>query len=183
MQQENISIRALERDDLRFIHRLNNNRSVMAYWFEEPYESFMELESLYSKHIHDQTERRFIAENESLEQVGLVELVEVNYVHRTAEFQIIIAPSFQGRGYARQIIDKAVNYAFKILNMNKLYLLVSDENPKAIHLYEAAGFKTEGVLIEEFFMNGQYRNAIRMYMLQRDYCKDDGHEPLHTVSN
>lgn len=176
---ETIRIRALERDDLRFIHRLNNNRSVMSYWFEEPYESFMELESLYSKHIHDQTERRFIAENESMEQVGLVELVEINYIHRTAEFQIIIAPESQGKGYARSIIDKAVNYAFKILNMNKLYLHVSDENPKAIHLYEDAGFKTEGVLIEEFFMNGHYRNAIRMYMLQKDYYSESKHEPIN----
>ncbi|MBD1577196.1 MULTISPECIES: spermidine N1-acetyltransferase [Vibrio] len=166
---DSIRIRALEKDDLRFIHSLNNNRSVMSYWFEEPYESFMELESLYVKHIHDLNERRFIAENGDREHVGLVELVEINYIHRTAEFQIIIAPYFQGRGYAREIIDRAVNYAFKILNVNKLYLQVSDENEKAVYLYESFGFKQEGLLIEEFFMNGQYRNAIRMYMLQRDY--------------
>ncbi len=33
-------MRALERSDLRFIHELNNNRNIMAYWFEEPYESY-----------------------------------------------------------------------------------------------------------------------------------------------
>lgn len=42
-----LRLRALERKDLRFIHNLNNNRSIMAYWFEEPYESFTELEVLY----------------------------------------------------------------------------------------------------------------------------------------
>jgi len=41
-----LALRALERDDLRFIHDQLNNRSVMAYWFEEPYESFDELEEL-----------------------------------------------------------------------------------------------------------------------------------------
>lgn len=42
----NVRLRALEKEDLRFIHHLNNNRSIMAYWFEEPYESFDELEDL-----------------------------------------------------------------------------------------------------------------------------------------
>ena len=30
----------------------------MRYWFEEPYEAFVELSDLYDKHIHDQSERR-----------------------------------------------------------------------------------------------------------------------------
>lgn len=43
-----LTLRALERGDLRFIHNLNNNRNIMSYWFEEPYESFDELEELYN---------------------------------------------------------------------------------------------------------------------------------------
>ncbi len=27
-------LRALERNDLRFVHELNNNQSIMSYWFE-----------------------------------------------------------------------------------------------------------------------------------------------------
>lgn len=68
----------------------------MRYWFEEPYEAFVELSDLYDKHIHDQSERRFIVEN-AAEKVGLVELVEIDYIHRRSEFQIIIAPNFQGK--------------------------------------------------------------------------------------
>ena len=38
-----IRLRPLEREDLPFIHQLDNNASVMRYWFEEPYEAFVEL--------------------------------------------------------------------------------------------------------------------------------------------
>lgn len=86
----------LEREDLRFVHQLDNNASVMRYWFEEPYEAFVELSDLYDKHIHDQSERRFVVECEG-EKAGLVELVEINHVHRRAEFQIIISPEHQER--------------------------------------------------------------------------------------
>ena len=34
----------------------------MRYWFQEPYEAFVELSDLYDKHIHDQSERRFVVE-------------------------------------------------------------------------------------------------------------------------
>ncbi|MGO1535176.1 MAG: spermidine acetyltransferase, partial [Halomonas sp.] len=53
MLATDLKLRALERNDLRFVHELNNNQSIMSYWFEEPYESFDELEELYNKHIHD----------------------------------------------------------------------------------------------------------------------------------
>jgi diamine N-acetyltransferase len=39
MNEKNIlRLRPLEREDLRFVHELDNNESVMHYWFEEPYE-------------------------------------------------------------------------------------------------------------------------------------------------
>ena len=57
-----VKLRPLEREDLRYVHQLDNNASVMRYWFEEPYEAFVELSDLYDKHIHDQSERRFVAE-------------------------------------------------------------------------------------------------------------------------
>lgn len=92
-----VKLRPLEREDLRFVHQLDNNASIMRYWFEEPYEAFVELSDLYDKHIHDQSERRFIIEAAE-QRVGLVELVEITHVHRRAEFQIIIDPEFQGQG-------------------------------------------------------------------------------------
>ncbi len=45
-----MQIRPLERNDLPFIHQLDNHQSTMALWFEEPYESIDELNSLYDKH-------------------------------------------------------------------------------------------------------------------------------------
>lgn len=62
--QCDVKLRPLEREDLRFVHQLDNNASVMRYWFEEPYEAFVELSDLYDKHIHDQSERRFVVECE-----------------------------------------------------------------------------------------------------------------------
>ncbi len=164
-----LALRPLERQDLRFVHELNNDAKIMRYWFEEPYETFSELSQLYDRHVHDQRERRFVAVDAQGELVGLVELIELDYIHRRGEFQIIIAPQRQGRGYAGQATRLAIEYAFKVLNMRKLYLIVDTSNAAAIHVYEKCGFQHEAELKEEFFGNGAYHNAYRMCIFQRDY--------------
>jgi diamine N-acetyltransferase len=163
-----LKLRPLERDDLPFVHDLDNNESVMHYWFEEPYEAFVELRDLYDKHIHDQSERRFIVEREK-ERVGLVELVEINHIHRRAEFQIIIAPEHQGKGYSTIATTLAMDYAFTVLNLYKLSLTVDRDNARAIHVYKKLGFLEEGTLRHEFFIGGEYRDVFRMAVFQSDH--------------
>ncbi|MBC2349321.1 spermidine N1-acetyltransferase [Listeria welshimeri] len=167
-----LKLRPLEREDLKFVHRLNNDAKIMSYWFEEPYEAFVELQELYDKHIHDQSERRFILELDG-QMVGLVELMEIDYIHRRAEFQIIIDPKFQGHGYAVSATKLAMKYAFHVLNLHKLYLVVDKVNEKAIHVYEKVGFIREGELIDEFFVDGTYHDAIRMCIFQHQYLEMD----------
>ncbi|MEK4424920.1 spermidine N1-acetyltransferase [Solibacillus sp. FSL K6-1523] len=163
-----VQLRPLEREDLRFVHSLNNNALVMSYWFEEPYEAFVELQDLYDKHIHAQGERRFIVEKNG-EMLGLVELIEIDYIHRRTEFQIIIDPRFQGQGYAKIATSLAMDYAFLVLNMHKLYLIVDKSNDVAIHVYKKAGFQVEAEFKNEFFVEGQYRDIIRMCIFQEEY--------------
>lgn len=62
-----------------------------------------------------------------------------------------------------------MDYAFAVLNMHKIYLVVDKENEKAVHVYKKVGFMVEGELIDEFFVDGNYHNAIRMCMFQKQY--------------
>ncbi|GAA2540356.1 spermidine N1-acetyltransferase [Pseudonocardia hydrocarbonoxydans] len=163
-----IRLRALERDDLGFVHALNNDSRIMSYWFTEPYEALVELRDIYDRHVHDNRERRFVIEADG-EPAGIVELVEIDYIHRGAEFQIIVHPAHQGRGYAREATRRALDYAFAVLNLHKVYLVVDVENAAAIHVYRTVGFVTEGELREEFFADGRYRNALRMGILQHEH--------------
>ncbi|BAT58471.1 spermidine N(1)-acetyltransferase [Variibacter gotjawalensis] len=169
-----IKLRPLEREDLMFVHRLNNIDSVMRYWFEEPYESFAELSQLYERNIHNQTERRFIIANEKGDAAGLVELVEINHLHRSCEFQIAVDPRFQGHGYATRATNIAIDYAFKVLNIHKLYLHVDKDNTHAVDIYESCGFRPEGMLKDEFFVNGRYRDVVRMCLFQPEYLARSG---------
>lgn len=168
-----LTLRPLERTDLAFAHVLSNDSQVMRYWFAEPYESLAELTDLYDRHIHDERERRFVIEDAG-DAVGIVELVEIDYIHRNCEFQIIVAPTHQGRGYAGVATHKVLMHAFGVLNLHKVYLLVDTDNHAAVHIYEKTGFVVEGVLREEYFAAGRYRDATRMGIFQRDFLATHG---------
>lgn len=163
-----MKIRALEETDLEFVHELNNEYSIMSYWFEEPYESLTELKYLCEKHMMDNDERRFVIEDDGV-LAGIVELVDINYIHRNCEIQIIVKPEFNGRGYAKFAFSECLSYAFNILNMHKVYLYVDTSNDRAVHIYEKSGFEIEGTLKEQFYTKGEYQNAYLMGLLKRDW--------------
>ncbi len=165
-----MKIRALERTDLKNIHIINNKAETMRLWFEEPYESLDELTSLYDKHIHDNTERRFVIEaNDTF--IGIVELMSIDYIHRTCEIQIIIISGFSGKGYAQKALKTGVDYAFNTLNMHKVYLWVDIDNAPAIHIYKKLGFKIEGTIKEQFFAGGRYHDSYFMGILKSEYTQ------------
>ncbi len=72
-----------------------------------------------------------------VKKAGLVELVEINHVHRRAEFQNHHFTGLSGKGLATRAAKLAMDYGFTVLNLYKLYLIVDSENEKAIHIYRA----------------------------------------------
>jgi len=168
--QEQLSLRAYELTDTDFIHGLVNNPDIMAYWFEEPHHSKAKLEEKFLKEKDNPHLRSFIL-TKAEEQLGLVQLIDIDYRHRKAEFAIMIDPKQQGNGYAPIATRLAMDYAFTVLNLHKLYLYVDEENEKAIHVYEKCGYQTIATLQEEFFVKGSYHNVVVMNMFQRDYFR------------
>lgn len=167
---EKVELRVLEKDDLEFIYQLNNNPEIMFFWFEEPYNSITYLEKTYEKSIENKDIRQFIIQKGD-EKIGYVGIFSIDPIHRKAEFGIMIDPQHQGHGYASTATRLAIDYAFATLNLHKLYLIVDCINEKAIHVYEKLGFTVEGVLKEEYFVNGTFHDVSIMSIFQRDYLK------------
>ena len=160
--------RPLEKRDLPYIYQQENSRKVMALWFQEAYTSFDELQLLYERHVLDQTERRFVVEDKD-QFIGVVELMYIDGLHRHTEIQVIIHPDHQGHGYAQSAIKAGIEYAFKVLNMHKVYLYVDVDNAAAIHIYKKVGFTQEGVLRGHFFAEGKYHDSMMMGILAHEF--------------
>lgn len=74
-----------------------------------------------------------------------------HFLMRSADFEknsvhlgfIVLDPSVRGKGYGKELLKLAVNYAFTVLKMNRVTLGVFDSNPAAHHCYLSVGLHDE----------------------------------------
>ena len=66
-----------------------------------------------------------------------------------------VAPAAQGQGVGGQLLAWLQELA-RQEKMHKITLRVLGTNPKAMHLYERAGFKKVGELKDEFYLKGHF---------------------------
>ena len=72
-----------------------------------------------------------------------------------------VLPDLRRRGIGRELIAAAVEEA-RARGARRLRLRVLGHNDGARALYEQAGFVVEGVLRDEFFLDGDYRDDVFM---------------------
>lgn len=102
--------------------------------------------------------------------IGTTGLYKIAHVPRTAEFRILIGdPNYWGKGVGSEVTMLVVAYAFEVLNLNKVWLGVTDANVGAVRAYEKAGFTREGTLRAEVYRNRTYYDAVRMSILRDEY--------------
>lgn len=83
--------------------------------------------------------------------------------------RVIIKPRYRNRGLASFMINEALSYGFKNLNLNRIGLGVFDFNDSAIHCYTKAGFKLEGTLRESARVGDSYWDCHLMSILRKEW--------------
>ncbi|MCH7786633.1 MAG: GNAT family N-acetyltransferase [Chloroflexi bacterium] len=133
--------------------------------------SFQELESYFEQNSFSRNNAFFaVAEKSSDKFIGTLRVSHINWITRVAEIGIMLGDeSVRGRGYASEMVQLAVDYAFDVLNMRKLVAGAHSENHASLRCFERLGFQQEGVFREQHFMDGRYYDIVRLGLFKRDY--------------
>jgi RimJ/RimL family protein N-acetyltransferase len=100
--------------------------------------------------------------------IGVCQLHSISAVHRSAELQIRIGePRARGRGYGVEAVRLLVDFAFRDLNLHRVWLRVFRTNTRALKTYAAAGFAKEGVMRDAAFVNGRFVDVVAMGITRR----------------
>ncbi|MBK6990156.1 MAG: GNAT family N-acetyltransferase [Bacteroidetes bacterium] len=103
--------------------------------------------------------------------VGMTFLKNINMIFRHAEFSILIDSAQKGKGYGKEACYKTLEFGFRHLGLNKIYLKVRTDNTSAIRIYEACGFKVEGTLREDIYKQGKFADQFYMGILVSEFEK------------
>jgi diamine N-acetyltransferase len=101
--------------------------------------------------------------------VGYVILAGLLDPNQSVEFRRIVITE-KGRGYGKTTIERVKELAFEGYNAHRLWLDVFDWNARAQHVYEASGFKREGMLRECLkTTDAQFESLVIMSILRHEY--------------
>jgi RimJ/RimL family protein N-acetyltransferase len=101
------------------------------------------------------------------EIIGLIQLMNIHATYRSTELTIRIGvDDKRGRGAGTEAVVLATEFAFRDLNLERVYLHVFADNPRAIRAYEKAGLETEGRLRRAAFVDGAWRDVLVMAKLR-----------------
>ncbi len=111
-----------------------------------------------------------ILEVKKLELIGVESIMKIDWYNRHGELGIFIGDKrYWGLGYGTEAIILLLDYAFNILNLNKIYLRVIEYNVRAIRAYKKIGFRVVGRLRNHRFRWERYWDEFIMDILAEEF--------------
>jgi len=99
--------------------------------------------------------------------IGTINFQTINSIVRSSELSIKIGdPFYRGRGYGKEALQLAVNYAWQDMNLVRLTLSVHHDNNVAYNTYKSVGFVEEGRLRKAAYLLGTWKDLIIMGLLR-----------------
>ena len=144
-------------EDASSITRYANNRKI-AMWLRDrfPFPYTMADATRFLTAVSQQSPRTVFAIAARSEAIGGIGLEFRDDVHRfTAELGYWLGEPFWGRGVMSQAVPLFVAWAFKHLEVHRIYAAVFAGNDPSIRVLEKAGFECEGRLRASVFKNGR----------------------------
>lgn len=116
-----------------------------------------------------------ILQRPDLKHVGNIALHMLDPIHRHMEIGIIIgAPEGRGKGLAREACSLIMDFGFRHLNLHKITAGTVITNVAMSRTFLSLGFRIEGTLIEDYYLDGEYFDLQRFGLLRREYFAQVG---------
>jgi diamine N-acetyltransferase len=161
LKGEHIYLRALEPEDLEFIHAIENDESVWEISnTQTPYSKFLIKQYLKNSHkdIFEVKQLRLVISSYDNEALGMIDLFDFDFKNRRAGVGILVKESSdRQRGYGRESLQLLINYSFTHLNLHQLYCNISEDNQASIKLFTNQGFETIGIKKDWIYSNKTYK--------------------------
>lgn len=162
-----ISIRPYQSSDAALITSWLKSEYLMRQWCADRYERYPvtpeEMNAYHERNIDGQRSLA-LTMTDSDDIVGYITLrIPADDPTEQRLGFVIVDDSKRGRGLGKTLVSMAIKYAFETLGATKVSLGVFENNPSAIHCYEAAGFHRVALReTESYECLGETWNCIEM---------------------
>lgn len=150
MKYQQISLRALEPEDLELLYKWENNES---YWVISntitPFSKYTLKRYLKNSHknIYETGQLRLMIDhNEDKTAIGTIDMFDFDPFHKRAGIGILIEnEAYRRKGYGSMALKCLTDYCFKTLQLHQLYCNILSNNCESMELFKKQGFVECGI--------------------------------------
>jgi RimJ/RimL family protein N-acetyltransferase len=170
MNQEKVSLRRIEREDIPLLTNWNRNQELGFFNAFTNNKSRAEFERYYESKLDDDTLQDYlILCGEEEKPVGFCGIKDINWIDRSGEvFVSVCEKESRAKGVAASALLYLAITAFFELNMNRIYGKVAANNKRSGNLMEECGLTHEGTLREAHYHHNQYYDIHIYGLLKRE---------------
>lgn len=173
MNNYRVYLRGLELVDYKAIHEIKQEADVLyGYSKCNTYPSSENDKKWVEDRIFNKNEVTCaICLKNSYELIGIVFLLNIDLLNRTACCPIFIGNKYCGKGYATEARMLILKYAFYERGLLRITDYVIEDNIASLKLHEKCGYKQEGIMRKAVFKNGKFINQYVLGCLKEDFDK------------
>lgn len=156
-------LREIQRQDMKEVNSWRNNEDIIStlgapfrFINQEVDEKWFEQYMLQ----RNNTVRCAITTKENDKILGIVSLVEIDFINRSAQFHIMVGEDGQNKGAGTFAVKAMIEHGFKNYGQHRIELHVLADNKRAQHVYEKCGFVQEGTRRQAAFKGGQFKDVV-----------------------
>jgi Acetyltransferases, including N-acetylases of ribosomal proteins len=171
MNYKEISLRALEPEDLELLYDWENNND---YWIisntVSPFSKYTLKRYIENSHknIYESGQMRLMIDHVHDKQtIGTIDIFDFDPYHKRAGIGILIAKeNYRRKGFATMALTCLVDYCFKTLLLHQLYCNILENNRESIDLFKKLGFTEIGKKTDWIRTNEGYLSEVMFQLVK-----------------
>lgn len=168
LQGKHIYLRAIEPEDLDFIHEIENDQS---FWDISntivPYSRFVIKQYIEHSHkdIFEVKQLRLVICTYEDIAIGMIDLFDFDFRNKRAGIGILIKDEAdRQKGFGSEALRLLMSYCKSQLALHQLFCNISEGNKLSLKMFKNEGFEIIGLKKDWNFINSSFENE---YMLQK----------------
>jgi len=171
MIYKEISLRALEPEDLELLYDWENNND---YWIisntVSPFSKYTLKRYIENSHknIYESGQMRLMIDHvHDMQTIGTIDIFDFDPYHKRAGIGILIAKeNYRIKGFATMALTCLVDYCFKTLLLHQLYCNILENNRESIDLFKKLGFTEIGKKTDWIRTNEAYLSEVMFQLVK-----------------
>ena len=173
LHTKSLILRKMTLEDAEDLFEYASDPEVTRYVTWEPHKSVNDsinfLKSALQKYENKKVSEWGIIYKENNKFIGTCGYVLWVPVHSLAEIGYALSREYWGRGLMTETVKEVIRFGFEKMNLNRVYARCFMENIGSQKVLEKAGMKFEGILREQMFVKGLFRDMKIYSVLRKEY--------------